>query len=184
MRHPRRVIVVDGATGEVIARSVQEPTPAPAPRRPRRADIVVDSRDRDPRLAAPHAPAPRRTAATSPTTPTVRTWRKKGARVRPCLRCGRPRWSSSPSDRFHPKCKPDGGAEHSISSDERAAMKNTQTAYYQELARIESQIGQRFTKPLPLSEAPHVHIEMPAPPPPYFMWLAKAIIFGGDGRDG
>lgn len=44
----------------------------------------------------PPAPAPARTS-----------WRPK-PRVRPCLRCGRPRLSSSAADRLHPQCRPAG----------------------------------------------------------------------------
>jgi len=43
-----------------------------------------------------------------PATPRPRaTWRPV-PKVRPCLRCNKPRISTGPSDRLHPKCRPAG----------------------------------------------------------------------------
>lgn len=38
----------------------------------------------------------------------VVTWRPRTGKVRPCPVCGIPRWSTSASDRLHPKCRPAG----------------------------------------------------------------------------
>lgn len=43
--------------------------------------------------------------------PAFTTRRVRGAKVRPCLGCGRPRWSTSPADRVHAACRREGEAE-------------------------------------------------------------------------
>ena len=51
--------------------------------------------------------------ATAPSTASARPregWRPP-ARVRPCLKCGRPRISSSTADRLHDKCRAHGPNE-------------------------------------------------------------------------
>lgn len=50
-------------------------------------------------------------ATLKPTTPPPTrpspSWRPR-AKIRPCLGCGRPRISTSASDRLHPACRPAG----------------------------------------------------------------------------
>jgi hypothetical protein len=45
-------------------------------------------------------------APPEPSRPRV-SW-QPAPKIPPCLRCGRPRLSSSASDRLHPKCRPAG----------------------------------------------------------------------------
>lgn len=54
----------------------------------------------------PVGSAPAKSAAPSPARPRE-SWRPK-PRVRPCLRCNKPRISTSPGDRLHPGCRPQG----------------------------------------------------------------------------
>ena len=61
-----------------------------------------------------HAVAAMAPRPVTPAKAAVVTRRRKG-KVRPCLRCGRPRWSASPGDRFHAKCRPQGEPEHTLS---------------------------------------------------------------------
>ena len=54
-----------------------------------------------------HAPRAPSDADMGPSTRPRETWRP-GPKVRPCLKCGQPRLSTSASDRLHPKCRPAG----------------------------------------------------------------------------
>lgn len=65
-------------------------------------------------MGQPPTPVQKRRASAAPV---VLIRRKPGSKVRPCLRCGRPRWSTSAADRLHPKCRPAGGNDG-----ERAAL--------------------------------------------------------------
>lgn len=65
---------------------------------------VPQQRTDHPDMGQPPTPVKKRRASAA----AVVIRRKPGAKVRPCLRCSRPRWSTSPSDRLHPKCRPAG----------------------------------------------------------------------------
>jgi hypothetical protein len=63
-------------------------------------------------------------------------------------------------------------------------MTNPHEAFRDELHRVQAAVDATFPMRAPYAQAPEVHVSMPAPPPPYFLWHARAIVFGGPGRDG
>lgn len=50
---------------------------------------------------------PERLPVTRPRPPVV-TWRPRTGKVRACTVCGVPRWSMSPADRLHVRCRREG----------------------------------------------------------------------------
>ena len=64
---------------------------------------------------------PREAARPRPAPEPMKTRRQPGAKVRPCLGCGRPRWSTSPADRLHARCRVADAVEHKLVPPDGAA---------------------------------------------------------------